>query len=485
MRGSLGTLTATAIIGLLINTLSAQTSPATAQLVTGPAYTSPDGKAGPEFPNIDLIFQLRNHDGSPITAHPGDLQLFSLGQQIGTCIGIRPFDRTGYGITTLLLIDAGNSMQGTSPEAIHTAAAKFVAQARPQDKLAVLTMADRAHLEIPFGASQPITTQALGNLQARGGPTHLYDSLLDALALFNGNLPKRRQLLLISSGQDEGSQHAPDEVLLRAISLGVAINSINLAPDQPADLPVLQALSLQTGGFYLQAQSPEAVGGLIDAYIAATRTTPVAAFSLDHVIADGQLLPAKLHWQPGKLSAYAIVQTPKSSLSIFASNPWLVALISCFFVGMVLLALSFRRSPSRHELLPGRESPPSYSNANIKAEIEPRNPQFSAFFDAPSNGPFARLTIRDGTLIGQSFPVTSASFSIGALPGNQLVLPDDLTISGRHFTLHWENSVLSIEDSNSTNGTWLNRHRIPAGHHPLKPGDEIAIGHTLLVVERA
>jgi len=106
-------------------------------------------------------------------------------------------------------------------------------------------------------------------------------------------------------------------------------------------------------------------------------------------------------------------------------------------------------------------------------------------FDAPPHGPYARIVLRNHTLAGKVFLMTKPDFSVGTLPGNDLALAGDLTISGSHLRFYWENATLIVEDNHSTNGTWLNRQRLPAGRHALKPGDEIGLGQTFLVVERA
>jgi Mg-chelatase subunit ChlD len=516
---------------------TAQTS-AAEQLTAGPAYTSGDGKTEPQFPAIDLLYQLRGRDGSPIPAHPGDLKLFAQGQEIATAGGIRPFDRTGYGITAILAIDASGSMRGAPLSAIHDSISKFVDQARSQDQVAVTTFADQTQIDVPFGSSRASLAGKLQNIQVRGKFTRLYDGMLDALALFTPNQPRRRQLVVISDGHDEGSQHSIAEVLVRAKSLGVVIDSIGLSNDHGEYLGSLQQISLQTGGSYVRALNGQQLEAFMAQGIAATRATPVAAFLLNHIDADGKLLSAQLRWQPGNLSATAFIPTPKSSLtSSLISNVWIWALGSCFVIGVILLLLSLRgprtvpepaiaapayqapraapqpqpppmqdrsdatrSAPARTPTLvegvsnmtafetpPTSKYAPVYPRSRAQAEIdaEQRRPsRIASTFDAPAGGPYARLQIKNGKLAGQSFPMTSSSFTIGSIPGNQLILPGDSTVSARHLSLHWENSRLSIEDNRSTNGIYLNRVKLPAGRHLLKPGDEIGIGQTYIVVER-
>ena len=63
--------------------------------------------------------------------------------------------------------------------------------------------------------------------------------------------------------------------------------------------------------------------------------------------------------------------------------------------------------------------------------------------------------------------------TIGRRPYNHLVL-NDLTVSGEHALLHWAGGRISLEDLQSTNGSYVNRQRIT--HQQLQHGDLLDIG---------
>jgi pSer/pThr/pTyr-binding forkhead associated (FHA) protein len=63
---------------------------------------------------------------------------------------------------------------------------------------------------------------------------------------------------------------------------------------------------------------------------------------------------------------------------------------------------------------------------------------------------------------------------------------DDAMISGHHATLWLQQNVLYLRDEHSTNGTFLNDTRLPAGEPaPLRPGDRLRLGRTDLTVVAA
>jgi pSer/pThr/pTyr-binding forkhead associated (FHA) protein len=91
---------------------------------------------------------------------------------------------------------------------------------------------------------------------------------------------------------------------------------------------------------------------------------------------------------------------------------------------------------------------------------------------------------KTGPFAGRVIPVTRADFWLGAAPNNDLTIPDE-TVSGNHAWLHFEADTLKIFDNHSTNNTWVNGQPVGETARLLFPGDEIRIGRSVLVVERA
>jgi pSer/pThr/pTyr-binding forkhead associated (FHA) protein len=72
--------------------------------------------------------------------------------------------------------------------------------------------------------------------------------------------------------------------------------------------------------------------------------------------------------------------------------------------------------------------------------------------------------------------------TVGRAPGCGVSLPD-VTVSQLHARVFRRDGAFYLEDLGSTNGTWLNRGRVGAAV-PLKRGDRVRIGSTLLEVTR-
>jgi hypothetical protein len=77
-------------------------------------------------------------------------------------------------------------------------------------------------------------------------------------------------------------------------------------------------------------------------------------------------------------------------------------------------------------------------------------------------------------------PLTN-NITVGRLPANDIVINDN-TVSSRHARVIRQNGGWIIEDSGSSNGTFLNGKRIiePC---PLADDDRIKVGRTIITIE--
>jgi len=71
--------------------------------------------------------------------------------------------------------------------------------------------------------------------------------------------------------------------------------------------------------------------------------------------------------------------------------------------------------------------------------------------------------------------------SLGRDSDNHIVVADQAT-SRRHALIQRKGETYSIDDLDSSNGTWVNRNRV-SGRHPLEDGDAIHIGDTRLIFQ--
>jgi hypothetical protein len=415
-------------------------------------------------------------------------------------------------------------MSGAPLAAVRATMARFVNQAHDQDRVAVLTIADDTRVEVPFGADKATLADRLKSVSSRGTLTRLYDGALFALAQLEGAPPEFRQLTIISDGHDEGSIHSIDEVIKQALQDKIQIDSIGLSRSHPEFLQSLERISKATGGRYAKADSPDELDGLIEQGIRTMRATPVVLFKTEKLAADGKTHNVQVRWEPGSLTASVDVHAPQIADQYLV---WAAIAGGCLLLVVVLLIVALKRKrpeppapirlvqeppppiqrPPRTEPLVNRPPiseapeprpapPPVRAYTPTVVDEEPPAPppeppappapkrsktRVAAFFHAEEGSHGAVLEAIAGPVAGKSFPITG-ELLIGALAGNDLVISGDPTLSGFHARVRLADSVLTIEDAHSTNGTHVNGERLGQDRKLLKPGDEIRMGRSVFRV---
>lgn len=92
-----------------------------------------------------------------------------------------------------------------------------------------------------------------------------------------------------------------------------------------------------------------------------------------------------------------------------------------------------------------------------------------------------QLVVREPIEIaGKTWPLTG-EVSIGRAAGCQVTI-DDTYASQIHARVFNRDNQWQIEDLGSTNGTWLNRHKV-SGPMVIKPGDVVQIGNTVMELQ--
>ena len=98
-----------------------------------------------------------------------------------------------------------------------------------------------------------------------------------------------------------------------------------------------------------------------------------------------------------------------------------------------------------------------------------------------SGRPKASLVVRQGAQIGTTFPLSGEAIILGREEGVGITLHDP-EVSRQHARISWQAGSYILEDLGSTNGTSLNSVQL-TGQRPLRPGDSIGLGETVLVFQ--
>jgi pSer/pThr/pTyr-binding forkhead associated (FHA) protein len=103
--------------------------------------------------------------------------------------------------------------------------------------------------------------------------------------------------------------------------------------------------------------------------------------------------------------------------------------------------------------------------------------------DSPGEPSAARVLLRivAGPASGQTFEVGRAGATMGRSPDISIRMSDE-RLSRRHAQIQFKDGGYWLADLGSSNGTYVNQHRLSAPHQ-LRSGDVIGLGRTRLSVE--
>lgn len=89
------------------------------------------------------------------------------------------------------------------------------------------------------------------------------------------------------------------------------------------------------------------------------------------------------------------------------------------------------------------------------------------------------LVVEQGPRAGLTFVLQEGNTTVGRHPESDIFL-NDVTVSRHHCRFVVSGMELKVEDSGSTNGTYVNESRVDAAN--LLPGDEVLVGRFHFVV---
>jgi von Willebrand factor type A domain/Inner membrane component of T3SS, cytoplasmic domain len=407
---------------------------------------------------------------------------------------IKSFEDSGEGLALAFLVDVSGTMAGTLPK-VKAALLDLLVDVRRQDRLALISFADDDKIASPFGDSRTHFEEAVRNLKIRGNKTRLYQAIYKSSEQLQWpEFPKRRRIVVISDGKDEGSTEESASAIAKSQVLRIPIDTVRLGKIEGQYRESLRGLSATTGGYSVDADpakldARDALKRLYG-YLSATYSWVVYfSYEPDNAGRTMQNPLIELQW-PGQRPSRAEIREPIRGMKQLPPPPpppwWLLAVVP-LGIGLVVLvrwAKGRRIEPVEPEITPQPVfSPPLPPQPTIALE-RPRRTQVGGYhFPAPGPGrPAAVLIGIGGPSEGQRFFIEKELLHIGASPENDLPIMHDDYVSGRHAYLRYEKGSLFIFDENSRNGTFVNQQAVTAAGFALSLGDHIRVGMSVFEV---
>jgi Mg-chelatase subunit ChlD len=472
----------------------------------GPVYTDQPGE-------VSVVVELP----PGARAEASDFQLLADDGVVATAQEIKTFQHSGRGLALAFCVDVSGTMSRGPLDEMQEALLSFIGKARPEDHIALVSFADEDETVSSFEDTREHLSEAVRSLRTRGNETRLYQTVYKSLELFQGaKLPKRRRVIVISDGKDEGSIESPESINRKSDALGIPIDTVGRGRIEEQYLEALRGLSNATGGYFVHARPDrlslqDALDRLYE-YLSATRSLVVYfRYEVDDTAPPFQNAWIELR-RPGEPAsrvrlAEAIprgkaespdrdgvdeVTTSKDTVKDRIKVPgWLwVLLVALLGIGLVVWGR--RRTKSRDEgATEPPEPPPAEPDiAPPPTAVPPEPPRMTQvggyYFPVPEPGrPTAVLRGVHGPVEGQQVSIEQEVFRIGASPDNDLAIAADEYVSGEHALLRYENGNLLLFDRGSRNGTLVNEHEVTETGVALSVGDHIRIGESTLEVVMA
>lgn len=416
----------------------------------------------------------------------------TVGEQPAKLFGIERFSETGEGVGYIFLVDVSKSLRSRQLVQIKRALHLWVDGMRENDRAALITFGHEVQHELQFTDDHFKLFSTINLLATTDRETSLYHGLLEAISIGRSrgpDLPARRAIVVFSDGIDDSVAGVSlDDVSRQIREYRVPIYSIGFATEplnerKREGLNVLSILARESGGYFVQGDANQLESAYQQQH---ERIDQAYRLRIDcpDCVADGKLQHLSVTWSDGErtlsdgfdmrlLPKHKVSQAPQPATSgendtagwrilIFATG------LLAFLIGLVLLY--------RHRLTWKYQQ---------QSEATPQ-PSPAASPSVPATVDFqVKLTVVAGLQKGKVYRMAIAErVTMGRAANCDLVLDDDVEISGQHAILRRVGGKLSIRDLNSTNGTLVNGVPIH-NEYPLRNGDLILLGRTELRLEFA
>ena len=165
-----------------------------------------------------------------------------------------PLEQSAATVGVVLVIDASDSMRGSSFQGALAAARRFIATKGPNTKVGLIAFNRGARVLLKPTTSGAAARAALAHPPALAEGTRIYDAVGQALKLLDGANVSSGAVVLLSDGADTGSSLGEHDVAEQALQAHVRVFTVGLR-SRAFDAASMQTLANETGASYAEARS--------------------------------------------------------------------------------------------------------------------------------------------------------------------------------------------------------------------------------------
>ena len=176
-------------------------------------------------------------------------------------LDVEPFRAAGEGVAYVFAVDISRSLDAEAWGGIRRALDAWITGLGPNDRAAVLAFGDESRVVADYTSDRAALRTAVESLGPTDGTTVLYRALVDALELSarrDPDLPRRRGIVVLSDGLDEGSGLVAEDVLVGLRESRLPLYSVGFGgPRRQESLDLLLRLSTNSGGRFVAVEGAD------------------------------------------------------------------------------------------------------------------------------------------------------------------------------------------------------------------------------------
>jgi hypothetical protein len=172
-----------------------------------------------------------------------------------------PFSLHEEPVDYSVLFSAGGVMEGEPLEFQKAALLQFIDGLREEDTLSLYTVGEEAAVLFEGMKKADIDTALISKTPVNPGQPRLYDSLISVMRNAARRQIRRKTVILISDGRDQGSRFAKEQLAAVLAESEIPVYAVGIRVLGAQSLSVLNEIADLTGGAYLYARNLKDIPG--------------------------------------------------------------------------------------------------------------------------------------------------------------------------------------------------------------------------------
>jgi hypothetical protein len=261
---------------------------------------------------------------------------------------IVPFSLNEEPVDYSILFSAGGIMEGEPLEFQKAALLQFIDGLRDQDTFSLYTVGEEAAVLMEVQKKADIDTSLVSKAAVNPGQPRLYDSLISVIRTTARRQTRRKAVILISDGRDQGSRFTKEQLAVVLAESEIPVYAVGIRVLGAQSLSVLNEIADSTGGSYLYARNLKDIPGSLKSVYRKITRCYVISMELENLRADD--LPHTLElsiderdaWGKGT-KTFIAVKNPLPPWVKWAVLGLAVFLVIAVFVIHIVLRMRKRR----------------------------------------------------------------------------------------------------------------------------------------------